>query len=91
MTTELQDKEKEIDSKADTINLLMSEVKTGTDARSRLEVTVQKLKKEIEAEKEAGTERERKMGNQIEQLETTARVSSKADKINKTDTVTLLM
>ncbi|CAH2044847.1 unnamed protein product, partial [Iphiclides podalirius] len=89
MATELQEKEKEIDSKADTINLLMSEVKTGTDARSRLEGTVQKLKKEIEVERDAGAERERKMGKQIEQLEATVR--DKEDELSKQMSIILDM
>ncbi|CAK1583936.1 unnamed protein product [Parnassius mnemosyne] len=89
MQTELQNKDKDIDSKADTINLLMSEVKAGTDARSKLEGTVQKLKKDLEAEKEAGKEKERKLGKQIEQLETSVR--DKEDELSKQMSIILEM
>ncbi|CAG5004488.1 unnamed protein product [Parnassius apollo] len=89
MQTKLQNKDKEIDSKAATINLLMSEVKAGTDARSQLEGTVQKLNKDLEAEREAGKEKEGKLGKQIEHLETSVR--DKEDELSKQMSIILEM
>ncbi|CAG5004485.1 unnamed protein product [Parnassius apollo] len=89
MQTKLQNKDKEIDSKAATINLLMSEVKAGTDARSQLEGTVQKLNKDLEAEREAAKEKEGKLGKQIEHLETAVR--DKEDELSKQMSIILEM
>ncbi|XP_068619342.1 synaptonemal complex protein 1-like [Battus philenor] len=74
MEVELQNKDKEIDSKSNTINQLMSEVKTGTDARCKLEGIVQKLKKEMELAKNVAMEKQQKLEKQIEQLEVSIRV-----------------
>lgn len=53
----------------------MSELKTSTDIRSKLETTLQKVRKEIDIERDGVKEKERKMNAKIEQLEAVIRVS----------------
>lgn len=62
-----------------TITQLMSELKTSTDVRSKLETTLQRLRKENEIEREKTTEKERLQSRRIEQLEETVRVRLRTD------------
>ncbi|CAG9565753.1 unnamed protein product [Danaus chrysippus] len=73
LTTTIESLNKDLDSKAMTITQLMSELKTSTDVRSKLETTIQRLRKESETEREKNTERERLQKRKIEQLEETCR------------------
>ncbi|XP_059048072.1 myosin heavy chain, skeletal muscle, adult-like [Achroia grisella] len=69
LTTSMQSKDKELDSKAGTIAQLMCEVTTAVDTSAKLETALHKLRKEMELEKESGREKERKYGQQVERLE----------------------
>ncbi|XP_028163670.1 myosin-7-like [Ostrinia furnacalis] len=77
----ISSKDKELDTKASTIAQLMTELKAATDARGRLELSVQKLRKEAEMEREAASEREKRISKQVEQLEVVVR--TKDDELSK--------
>lgn len=70
----MHQKDKELDSKAGTIAQLMTELKSATDASCKLELNLQRLRQDTDAEREAAREKEKGCRKQIEQLETVARV-----------------
>ncbi|CAH2094898.1 unnamed protein product [Euphydryas editha] len=85
----IEARDKELDSKASSITQLMSELKTSTDIRSKLETALQKIRKEIDIERDGVKEKERKMNSRIEQLE--AVVRDKEDELSKQMTIILDM
>lgn len=76
LTTTVQAKDKELDTKAGTIAQLMTELKAATDARARLELALQRLRADTDAERDASRDKEKASKKQIEQLEASTRVSS---------------
>ncbi|XP_045453226.1 putative leucine-rich repeat-containing protein DDB_G0290503 [Melitaea cinxia] len=85
----IEARDKELDSKASSITQLMSELKTSTDIRSKLETTLQKVRKEIDIERDGVKEKERKMNAKIEQLE--AVIRDKEDELSKQMSIILEM
>ncbi|CAH0731578.1 unnamed protein product, partial [Brenthis ino] len=81
--------DRELDAKATAITQLMSELKLSTDIRSKLETTLQKAKKEIDIERDNVKERERKMNERINKLETD--VKDKEDELSKQMSIILEM
>ncbi|XP_045537931.1 DNA repair protein RAD50-like [Papilio machaon] len=71
---QLQNKDNEIDTKVNAINCLMSEVKTATDVKFKLEDTLAKVKKEMEQERDAMKEEEEKSKKEIKKLQDSVRV-----------------
>ncbi|XP_047994560.1 interaptin-like [Leguminivora glycinivorella] len=69
----IEEKDKELDCKASTINQLMSDLKNGTDARTKLENNIEKMKKDMETDKNIAKENENTLKKKIEQLENTAK------------------
>ncbi|XP_026486694.2 interaptin-like [Vanessa tameamea] len=89
LTAVIEARDKELDSKASTIAQLMSELKTSTDVRSKLETTLQKVRKEIDVERDNVKEKERKLNGKVEQLETVVR--DKDDELSKQMSIILEM
>ncbi|KAL0819355.1 hypothetical protein ABMA28_007480 [Loxostege sticticalis] len=81
LTDTVTSKDKELDTKASTIAQLMTELKAATDARGKLELSAQKMKKDADAEREAARDKEKKITKQVEQLEIVVR--SKDDELSK--------
>ncbi|XP_061721396.1 coiled-coil domain-containing protein 158-like isoform X2 [Cydia pomonella] len=69
----IEEKDKELDCKASTINQLMSDLKNGTNARTKLENNIQKLKKDMETDKIIAKEKENTLTKKIEQMENAAK------------------
>ncbi|XP_046971576.1 peripherin-like [Vanessa cardui] len=89
LTAVIEARDKELDSKASTIAQLMSELKTSTDVRSKLETTLQKVRKEIDVERDNVKQKEQKLNGKIEQLETVVR--DKDDELSKQMSIILEM
>ncbi|KPI92111.1 Laminin subunit alpha-2 [Papilio xuthus] len=71
---QLQNKDKEIDTKVNAINCLMSEVKMAADVKFKLEDTLAKFKKEMELERDAMKDKEEKSKKEIKKLQESVRV-----------------
>ncbi|XP_061718811.1 uncharacterized protein LOC133526276 [Cydia pomonella] len=69
----IEEKDKELDCKASTINQLMSDLKNGTDARIKLENNIEKMKKGMETDKNIAKEKENTLTKKIEQMENAAK------------------
>ncbi|XP_047992413.1 testis-specific gene 10 protein-like [Leguminivora glycinivorella] len=69
----IEEKDKELDSKASTINQLMSDLKNGTNARTKLENNIEKMKKDMETDKNIAKDKENTLSKKIEQMENTAK------------------
>ncbi|XP_038206927.1 putative leucine-rich repeat-containing protein DDB_G0290503 [Zerene cesonia] len=89
LTKTIDSKDKELDLKASTIAQLMSELKTSTDVRNKLENALQRCNKELEVERENSKEMEMKMAVRIEQLEAITR--DKEDELSKQMSIILEM
>lgn len=71
----IEAKDKELDCKATTINQLMSDLKNVTDAKTKVDNTLEKLKKDMEVEKEIQNEKMKALNGKIEQQEVSMKVN----------------
>ncbi|XP_063538952.1 nucleoprotein TPR-like [Cydia strobilella] len=69
----IEEKDKELDCKASTINKLMSDLKNGTDARTKLENNIGKMKKDMETDRNIAKEKENTLTKKIEQMDNAAK------------------
>ncbi|XP_026332409.1 myosin-9-like [Hyposmocoma kahamanoa] len=73
LTTIIETKNQELDSKASTISRLTTEVMTAVDARVTLEIALQNTKSDRDTQRRSTTEKEQKMTQQIKRLEVVVR------------------
>ncbi|KAI5634596.1 hypothetical protein NE865_12721 [Phthorimaea operculella] len=73
LTTTIEEKNKDLDSKASSISQLMDEIKKMSDTRSNLENILQKVRQDLVHEKDAAGEMEKRMTMRVEQLEAIVR------------------
>ncbi|KAM3959285.1 uncharacterized protein ACR2FA_006589 [Aphomia sociella] len=81
LTTAVENKDKELDSKAGTIAQLMCEVTSAVDTSAKLETALHKMRRELDTERDSGREKERKYAQQVERLEGLLR--EKDDELSK--------